>query len=316
MLWLGFVAAGCRQEPKPAIMAESPAQSAAADTTPAPTAEKPVAPPPTAIEAIPVAPPKPAGEKNAPAANPPSAPTESAQTTTPGTVSKNRLPPPTPAEMKLSERPDHSAWNALLQQYVSATGQVNYSAWRSNTAPLEAYLADLAQWPPKGDWVRAEQMAYWINAYNAFTVKLILDNPTSSIQNLHGGKPWDVKWIRLGDRTYSLNEIENDILRPRYKDARIHFAVNCAAKSCPPLANRAFTAENLSRMLDQLTRNFINNSAFNTFAGGEARLSKIFDWYSSDFGDLRAFLSRYLPEPLGADANINFNEYDWALNGR
>jgi hypothetical protein len=302
ILGLGLTLAGCQQEPKPTAPAAPTTETAAADT---------LAPSAIDVPAAPAATPAPA---KAPKVE---APAPSVQEAPPGAVSKNRLPPPPPpAEMIASGRPNHSAWNALLQQYVSAGGQVNYSAWRNNMAPLEAYLADLAAWSPKGDWLRPEQMAYWINAYNAFTVKLMLDNPTSSIQNLHGGKPWDVKWIRLGDRTYSLNEIENDILRPRYKDARIHFAVNCAAKSCPPLANRAFTAENLNRMLDQQTRNFINNDAFNTFAGGEARVSKIFDWYSSDFGDLRAFLSRYRSEPLGAETSIRFNDYDWALNGR
>ena len=87
-----------------------------------------------------------------------------------------------------------------------------------------------------------KKMAYWINVYNAFTIKMIVDNyPVSSITKLHGGKPWDVKWIELGEKKYSLNEIEHNILRPQFKDARIHFAVNCAAQSCPPILNKAWT---------------------------------------------------------------------------
>ena len=127
-------------------------------------------------------------------------------------------------------------WNGLLRKYVNSSGKVNYKGFKSDKSKLDAYLKELENNPIQENWSKAKKMAYWINAYNAFTIKLIVDNyPISSITKLHGGKPWDVKWIKLGGQTYSLNNIENDILRPKYKDARIHFAVNCAAKSCPPL---------------------------------------------------------------------------------
>ena len=158
-------------------------------------------------------------------------------------------------------------------------------------------------------------MAYWINAYNAFTIKLILDHyPVKSIKDIDGGNPWEVRWIKLGDKTYSLNQIENDILRPRYKDARIHFAVNCAARSCPPLYNRAFTAEILNASLDRLTRQFINNDRYNAIRPAAAEVSQLFNWYGSDFGDLAAYLNKYAETDLQPGAKITFKEYDWGLN--
>jgi hypothetical protein len=158
-------------------------------------------------------------------------------------------------------------------------------------------------------------MAYWINTYNAFTVKLILDNwPVKSIKEISGGDPWAVKWIELAGNKYSLNQIENDILRPKYGDARIHFAVNCAAVSCPPLYNRAFTAANLTTNLDRLARAFINNERYNTISTEAAEVSKIFDWYGVDFGTLYEYLDKYAEASLDANTQISFKTYDWALN--
>lgn len=211
--------------------------------------------------------------------------------------------------------PSHAQWNTLLQKYVDSKGNVNYSGLGSEQAALGSYLETLAAHPVQSDWPRKEKLAYWINAYNAFTLKLILDNyPTSSITNLHGGKPWDLKWIKLGDKTYSLNNIENDIIRPQFKEPRIHFAVNCAAKSCPPLLNQAWTADNLDRHLEKQTRQFINDSHFNQIQADRASVSKIFEWYAADFGDLTAFLNRYSNTALQEAATIAYLEYDWALN--
>jgi len=211
--------------------------------------------------------------------------------------------------------PAHDSWNKLLSQFVSATGKVNYRALKGKTSELEAYLKLLADNPVQSSWSRNEKMAYWINAYNAFTVKLILDNyPLSSITSLSGGKVWDKKWIKLGDKTYSLNNIENDILRPRYKDARIHFAVNCAAKSCPPLLNRAWTADNLNSNLSQQAKKFINNSAFNQVGANKVVISKIFEWYAADFGNIVDYLNKYSNTKINAKAQVSYQEYDWALN--
>ena len=211
--------------------------------------------------------------------------------------------------------PDHSLWNDLLSSYVTGDGRVNYVGLKNERTKLERYLTDLAGHPPAAGWGRDEELAYWINAYNAFTVDLILKNyPLQSITDLDGGQPWKVKRIQLGDQTYSLDQIENEIIRPRFREPRIHFAVNCAAKSCPPLHNRAFTKSNLNTQLESLTRKFVNNSRYNSISANSAEVSKIFDWYGKDFGDLRAYLNRYSDAQLSEGADITYKEYDWSLN--
>lgn len=212
---------------------------------------------------------------------------------------------------------DHSTWDQLLRTYVSSSGQVNYSGLKASGGELDAYLDLLKANPPASDWGKNQTMAYWINAYNAFTVKLILDNyPLASIKDIDNGSPWDRKWIAIGGKTYSLNQIENDILRARYKDARIHFAVNCAAVSCPPLYNRAYTADNLASALNARTSKFINDSQYNTLANEQVEISKIFDWYGVDFGKPLDFIKGYTRQDISPDAKVTFKTYDWQLNGR
>lgn len=211
--------------------------------------------------------------------------------------------------------PSHAAWDALLKKHVGADGKVNYKGIKADKAKLEGYLKELSAQAPSDSWSRNEQLAYWINAYNAFTIKLIIDKyPVASIRDLHQGNPWDVKWIKLGDKTYSLNNIENDIIRPTFKEPRIHFAVNCAAKSCPPLLNRAWTADALETLLEQQAKAFINNPAFNKVESGKAQVSKIFEWYATDFGNLADYLNRYAKTKLKKGAPIQYLEYNWALN--
>jgi hypothetical protein len=211
--------------------------------------------------------------------------------------------------------PDHSAFSELLSKYVDAQGKVNYSGLKSEVTKLDSYLTELKQQQVDDSWSREEKLAYWINTYNAFTIKLILNNyPISSITELEGGKPWDKKWITLGDKTYSLNQIENDIIRPQFGEPRIHFAVNCAAKSCPPLADKAFTADNLEGLLESQTRKFINNVSYNKIATNQAQVSKIFDWYGSDFGNVVSFLNKYSEVKIAPMTNVEFLEYNWKLN--
>lgn len=209
----------------------------------------------------------------------------------------------------------HDAWDGLLKKYVSADGKVNYQGFKTSKSELESYLEHLSQNPVQSSWSRNEQMAYWINAYNAFTVKLIVDNyPVNSIMDLHGGKPWDVKWIKLGNKTYSLNNIEHDILRPQFNEPRIHFAVNCAAKSCPPLLNRAWRANTLNSTFDQQAKSFINNPKYNKISAKQVQISKIFEWYASDFGNIISYLNKYADTTIKANAKVSYLEYDWALN--
>lgn len=214
-----------------------------------------------------------------------------------------------------SQHAMHASWDNMLQTFVSSNGQVDYKGWKSQEAKLDRYLQDLGQAVPAMDDLSNEAKAYWINAYNAFTVKLILSRyPVKSIMDIHSGKAWDVTWIQLGGKKYSLNEIEHQILRPNFQDPRIHFAVNCAARSCPPLWNRAYLPKMLDRQLDERTRLFINDVSFNSVKPGSAKLSRIFDWYRDDFGDLVSFINQHSLVKLKPGGSISFQEYNWDLN--
>lgn len=209
----------------------------------------------------------------------------------------------------------HAGFDSLLQKNVSESGKVNYKGFIADKAALDAYLQLLSENMPAEGASREEKMAYWINAYNAFTIDLIARNyPTTSILKFDNGKTWDVKRIKLGGKKYSLNQIENEILRPQFKDARIHFAINCAAKSCPPLYNHAFEPGQLDSLLDVRTRQFVNDKKYNSLSAKSVKVSKIFEWYADDFGNLIAFLDKYSSVKIGSKATVVYNEYDWDLN--
>jgi hypothetical protein len=209
---------------------------------------------------------------------------------------------------------EHTLFDGLLKKHVR-NGKVNYKGLKSDIDILNQYLELLKKNLPDKTESKNYRLAFWINAYNAFTIKLILDNyPLKSITDLHGGKPWDVKWIEIGDKKLSLNNIENDIIRPRFNEPRIHFAVNCAAKSCPPLSATAFTADNLISLLEERTIKFINDPEFNSISKSKIKISKIFDWYRQDFGDLVSFIDKYTSENISNSAEVSYKEYDWNLN--
>ena len=218
------------------------------------------------------------------------------------------------APIWLFAQPNYALYDSLLQKYVSSNGEVKYKALQAERAILDSVVAQFQAIAPQKEWSKNERLAYWINAYNLFTVQLIINNyPVKKITNLDGGKTWDIKRIEIEGKKYSLNQIENEILRPQFKDARIHFAINCAAESCPPLHNRAFTAENVQSLLDKRTRKFIRSSA-NTLTENNIKISKIFDWYSSDFGDIVTFLNKYASVKIQTDAKIEYKEYIWNIN--
>ncbi len=216
-----------------------------------------------------------------------------------------------------AQQPSHLPFSQQLQQFVSEKGTVNYADWKKEEGKLDLYLNSLAKDPPQTDWSQNEKLAYWINAYNAFTIKLILKNhPLKSIRDLHKGDPWQVKWIELGGQSYSLNQIEHEIIRPQFGDPRIHFALNCAAASCPPILNEAFLPEKLETQLEAQTRKFINNPEFHRLSGQTFQTSQLFNWYAEDFGDPIQFINRYRKPKLPSNTRITFLEYDWALNGK
>jgi hypothetical protein len=210
---------------------------------------------------------------------------------------------------------DHTLWDRLLQKYVNEKGNVNYKGFLKNKEQLTLYLNQLATNTVKDSWSKEDKLAYWINAYNAYTVKLILDNyPLKSIKDIKD--PWDVRFIKIGEKWMTLNDIEHNILR-KMEEPRIHFAIVCASVSCPKLSNKAFTAENLEQQLSLATTSFLADASRNTITPTELKLSKIFRWFAKDFkqdGDIISFIKAYTKVDILENAKISFEDYDWNLN--
>lgn len=213
----------------------------------------------------------------------------------------------------LNRQVDHSQWDALLKNYVDDAGQVDYKGFLRDENRLNDYLASLSNRPPTEEWSVQEQLAYYINLYNAHTVALILRNyPVKSIKDIDG--PWTTDFIKIGDKELSLGALEHSILR-KMNEPRIHFAINCASASCPILLNEAFTPERLEEQLEAATHGFIN-SGKNTIGRDSLELSRIFKWYKGDFnqGKLVAYINPYTEIEIAPKAKIKYKEYDWSLN--
>jgi hypothetical protein len=210
---------------------------------------------------------------------------------------------------------NYHSWNKLLQKHVNTLGEVNYKAIKSDTQLLESSLNEFSKTQPKDSWSKNEKLAYWINAYNAFTIKLIVDNyPIKSIKDIKN--PWDEKFIPIGKTLMSLNEIEHDILR-KMNEPRIHFAIVCASISCPKLLNEAYLPSKLDLQLTVATEAFLSDKTKNSISQNEIKLSKIFKWFSEDFtqnGTLIDFLNQYTNIEISANAKKSFNDYNWDLN--
>ncbi len=210
----------------------------------------------------------------------------------------------------------HYSWNLLLKKYVSPNGNVNYMEWKKQgEEQLDNYLSLLLKNPPQEFWTKGQKLAYWINTYNAFTVKLILDNyPVKSIRDIKN--PWKKEIYVNGDKKYSLEDIEHNILR-KMDEPRIHFAINCASKSCPKLENKAFTSYNINQELEKVTKDFLKDSSKNNITKDEIALSKIFLWFAEDFGDtnsLLLFIQKYTDTPITKSTKLSYLTYDWDLN--
>jgi hypothetical protein len=209
----------------------------------------------------------------------------------------------------------HSKWNELLQKHVSKNGTVNYKGFQKDSKELKVYLTELSTNVPAKSWSKNAILAYWINAYNAYTVQLILDNyPTKSIKNI--SDPWGKKFFSLGNKKYSLEEIEHEILR-KMDEPRIHFAINCASFSCPNLLNEAYTETKLHQQLVTVSKSFINDKTKNSITANKIEISKIFDWFAGDFkrkGSIIDFLNQYSIVKISSKAKITYKDYNWSLN--
>lgn len=220
---------------------------------------------------------------------------------------------------------NHATWDSLLHRHVKADGFVDYKGMVRDSNELNQYLSRLSAANPNSkNWSREEKMAFWINAYNAFTVKLIVDAyPVKSIKDIKRGIPfvntvWDIKFIKIGGKTYDLNNIEHSILRPNFKDPRVHAAINCASYSCPVLRAEAFEASTLDAQLTDAMRTFVNDPLRNRVTGDKAEISEIFKWFKGDFTkeakSIRGFLNQYARQKLKANGSIQYLDYDWRLN--
>ena len=213
-------------------------------------------------------------------------------------------------------------FDSLLSTHVNEKGNVNYKGLKNNEAKLDTYLKYLSETSPDKNWSAAKTKAFWVNAYNAYTIKIILENyPLKSIMKINkkGKNAWKIPFAKVGGKTYTLNDIEHEILRKNYNDPKIHVGVNCASGSCPQLGNFAFTEENYEVKTDELMKKFINDSSRNKISEKKLKISKIFDWFKGDFtkdGSLIEFLNKYSDTKISKKAKISFLEYDWSLNGK
>jgi hypothetical protein len=226
---------------------------------------------------------------------------------------------------------DHSAFDRLLAAHVTADGRVDYDAF-GRAPEFARYLDQLARARPD-TLSRDEQLAFWINVYNAYTIQLVnAHGERHSIRNINktlgvikAMGPWKEEIVRAGGLTTSLDFVEHEIIRKRFAEPRIHFALVCAARSCPPLRREAYTGARLEAQLEEQARVFIARSpSKNRFdaASGTAHLSSIFVWFKDDFGpDLGRFLAKYVDDPAAREMlqrgkfKVVETKYDWSLNG-
>lgn len=220
---------------------------------------------------------------------------------------------------------DHSPWNDFLSRYLvsgeDGVNRVRYGAVaEADRTAIEAYVAGLESVDPAA-LNRDEQLAFWINLYNAATVLLILEHyPVDSIRDIED--PWNRPTATVRGATLSLDDIEHGIIRPAFRDPRIHYAVNCAAIGCPNLAAKAYSGEDIDAQLDAAARAYVNHPRGVEVANGKVVASKIYGWYQDDFGDDEAdaldHVRRYADPPLRAALEgarrIDKYRYDWALN--
>lgn len=231
---------------------------------------------------------------------------------------------------------DHGVWQTVLDRYLEpvqtekASPPVTLFKYQAvsdqDKKRLKVYLHTLTGLDPR-QYARDEQMAYWINLYNALTVNLVLEHyPVDSIRDIKSGwfsfGPWDKKLVTIQGEELTLNDIEHRILRPIWEDKRIHYAVNCASLGCPNLSAEAFTGENLESLLEQAAHDFINHPRGVRIEGDELILSSIYDWYQVDFGGsldgVKTHLLQYAEPELknrltGHRHSVNYH-YDWSLN--
>lgn len=225
----------------------------------------------------------------------------------------------------MSQPVDHHLFTQILKEHVDDKGMVDYRALQADSVQLNKYLSLLeSHHPNETHWSESEQLAYWINAYNAFTLRLIIRHyPIESIKDItlvsipFVSSPWDLKFIQIENATYDLNHIEHTIIRKRFHEPRIHFALVCAAVSCPKLRREAYAANELEEQLQAQALDFINDTSKNEIIGSSLTLSKIFWWYGGDFkenGSVAEYVNQFTQTEVSSGASIDHLDYNWSLN--
>jgi len=229
-------------------------------------------------------------------------------------------------ESRTAQEMDNRIYAELLEKYVK-NGLVDYQGFKNEEARLDQYLKVLEGTDTKALY-RDGQFAFYINAYNAWTIKLILTGypGVKSIKDLGSffSGPWKKKICRIDGEVISLDRIEHKVLRPTFKDPQVHFAINCAARSCPPLRSEPYQGAILDQQMDEMASAFINDPSRNRLEGNTLYVSKIFDWFEEDFnGDVVGFILKYAKgglkkklESKKGDIIIKYLDYDWSLNAK
>jgi Protein of unknown function, DUF547 len=228
---------------------------------------------------------------------------------------------------------DHSGWDRLLARYLKADAdglnRFDYKGVsQEDRAALKGYISRLAR-VPISTYARPEQRAFWINLYNALTVDVVLDHyPVASIRDidispgLFSDGPWGKTLVAVEDTPLALNDIEHRILRPIWRDPRIHYAVNCASAGCPNLARKAYTAAAMEPMLEAAAHDYINSPRGAHVGKDGLVVSSIYVWFQDDFGGddkavvahLRRYADAPLKQALEGRTSIDGHAYDWSLN--
>jgi hypothetical protein len=222
---------------------------------------------------------------------------------------------------------DHSALDLLLKARVDAAGQVDYGGLRGDSRELDAYLRALATAPLAG-LPADEQLALLINAYNAFTLRLILDHhPVASIQDIPAGERWQARRFVLAGETLSLDQLEHERIRRQFAEPRIHFALVCAAVGCPPLRTEAYEGSRLAEQLADQTRRVHADARWVRFDAATSilHLTRLYDWYGDDFLKQAPSVAEYVAREVpavraaldrGARVRVRWLPYDWSLNAQ
>ena len=199
----------------------------------------------------------------------------------------------------------------VLEKYVDDGGMVNYAGLSKDRTELDGYIKSLEN-PVTDGWDEQDWITFWVNAYNARTLQVIIDHyPTEGIRTIPGA--WTKLTAPILGEERTLDDIEHKILRKKYKEPRIHMALVCAAKSCPKLRNEPYVASRLNDQLSDQSRDFLSHSDRLKIDGKTVRISPIFKWFKKDFDSVTDFIAQYSEEDISG-LKIKYQHYDWALN--